>query len=969
MRLFFVMMAVLYSLYALGQDYYQFTISDGLPSNKIYGTLTDSDGFVWFYTDNGVAKYDGYGFKIFNKKDGLEDIDIWQMHEDMYGRKWLISSSVLGYYIRNDSVFVEDEIKPKFNLRPQEIQYIDQGLIYNYRDTLVIKASDQLLLINKEQWKSSPKLKNQLQSLELDSAVVQKVVDYLDRADIKYNLNINSFIAKFSLRTVGDYFEINTDELHFKVQDTASKFLLNHKGSPLEFDIASAGVEEIRAINIVNDTIIIHHKKGQLKIDLDQERIVSNHLIVDIDFRLTRTMVNDRYLISGSDDNGVIFGSPDPAIPRYLTEKSIEKIGLTDDHGMIFTTKENSEYRLSVSSGDWSDSLKYKDHVQPENLIKASKRLYLLYDLSIVDLSANQVLYKDQSGLRFQDNPLYKDLYLSNSSDLIDTDSFLLVLRYDMLYFFKNGNFREFKFRQVGTDIYCIEYFKDHIYIGTGRGAFVYHEDESITKHVFDSISPVNVSNMLNVNDDKLAIVSDLTQLNFWDAEHYIKIANFDSPIRELCSGGAYLYGLTGDNLFRVDLQSYEVQKFYFQSISGLGKIISIESTMDTIYMGTEQGYYRLHHDALRPVTHVPKIITLEVSNQDGIIPTSELASICTSKNNLRFDFKALSIISMGNIEYSYRLLPSVSNWKSTESLYAEYSSLSANEHIFEVYATDAFGNKSAISSLEFQVVRPWYESKKFYVFLSLILIGMVWLFFRDRIANIQEQEQQKTRINQKIARYELQALRAQMNPHFIFNVLSSIQNAIRNQDVETADDHLHNFATLIRKYLEFSEKRFLSLQEEIELVKLYAEIENLRFDPKIDITFEIDPKLDCEIIRIPSMLIQPIVENAINHGLFYKKSGRKLKLSFHGENDDLSILIEDNGIGREKSRKNKRSFETKRVSKGLLNIRNRIEILNESEEVKIKYHIEDIKDSDGMGIGTRVRLLIMNNDIKSRNR
>lgn len=212
-----------------------------------------------------------------------------------------------------------------------------------------------------------------------------------------------------------------------------------------------------------------------------------------------------------------------------------------------------------------------------------------------------------------------------------------------------------------------------------------------------------------------------------------------------------------------------------------------------------------------------------------------------------------------------------------------------------------------------------------------------------------------------KISELELTALQSQMNPHFIFNSLTSIQGFIDIHKNEEADDLLQKFSSLIRFYLEFSRHPFVSVDKEEEAIKLYTQIEAIRFDHKFETNIKVrnSSTLDLKNIHIPPMLIQPIVENAINHGLYHRMDGNGiLKIYILVNDESTTIVIDDNGIGR-KQAKSLRDKVLAPIGNKL--IKERIDVLNQSGRVKAEMQISDKEDAQNNSKGTRVILRITN--------
>ncbi len=233
---------------------------------------------------------------------------------------------------------------------------------------------------------------------------------------------------------------------------------------------------------------------------------------------------------------------------------------------------------------------------------------------------------------------------------------------------------------------------------------------------------------------------------------------------------------------------------------------------------------------------------------------------------------------------------------------------------------------------------------------LILIFIGLFAVFYILKVAK------QRRTANQKLA---LRTLRSQMNPHFIFNALNSVNSFISENDQRSANKFLTSFSRLMRLVMENSEYDFISTQKELEILEIYLELEHFRFKDKFDYKINVEDSLDDDDFEIPPMLIQPYIENAIWHGLRYKENSGNLTLQLAKKEKNLHITITDNGIGRKKSAELKTSNQKRNRSTALRNIKERIHIINELHGLKIGVSINDFKQD---GTGTIVELLVPKN-------
>ena len=269
-------------------------------------------------------------------------------------------------------------------------------------------------------------------------------------------------------------------------------------------------------------------------------------------------------------------------------------------------------------------------------------------------------------------------------------------------------------------------------------------------------------------------------------------------------------------------------------------------------------------------------------------------------------------------------------------------------------------------------VIDSEHSQKNFFKQKQLNILTTIAVLCAAQIQRVQaEEEKQKAKIEtfenkQKVAESRLQSLRLQMNPHFLFNALNSIQQMILANEEMVATRYLSKFSKLLRTILVHSDKEYVTLKEELEILNLYIDLESIRFKDSFKYNIECDEEIDTDEIKLPTLLIQPFVENAIWHGLMHKEGERFLQVKFSEAGDCIHCIIEDNGIGREKSREAKLATGQgkKHTSKGIQVSMERLEAMDNGSSRKSSLQIFDLKDKTGNATGTRVEIFfpIQNN-------
>ena len=333
--------------------------------------------------------------------------------------------------------------------------------------------------------------------------------------------------------------------------------------------------------------------------------------------------------------------------------------------------------------------------------------------------------------------------------------------------------------------------------------------------------------------------------------------------------------------------------------------------------------------------------------------------------NNFTFYFSSAEQILEQGLKFQYQLKGFDSDWvESSEDQIAVYNNLEGDDYQFQVRVGDQYGNWSTqLASIDISLASHWYATLWFKLLFIVLFLSVITLFYfyrlqehkninrlqaeynlklqqelkmnetkiKEQAADIEKEKQERLEndFKQKLYESELKAIRSQMNPHFIFNVLNSIEAYVVEKDSKSASDLIQKFASISRLVLENSQYSIVSLSSEIQLLKLYLELEQERFNHAFDFELDIQQDLTLKEKKIPSMLIQPLVENAVHHGVRHLKSKKGLiKISIAEEDKKIVIQIMDNGLGFKNDPENQ-SSAFKQSSFGIKGVQERINIIN----------------------------------------
>jgi hypothetical protein len=360
----------------------------------------------------------------------------------------------------------------------------------------------------------------------------------------------------------------------------------------------------------------------------------------------------------------------------------------------------------------------------------------------------------------------------------------------------------------------------------------------------------------------------------------------------------------------------------------------------------------------------VPYIADMQALNQPlRLEMNGEPVNLNYKQNFFSIGFSAKAYTMAKDVKFRYRLY-AFDDWtEATSRRFANYTNVPGGDYVFQLQAANNEGVwNEKILEMPIYIATPFWLTWWFRAAVILVVLFLAYSLYRYRLQQAKKKQKLKSDYEKKLANVEMSALLAQMNPHFLFNSLNSIDSYIIRNESKKASEYLNNFARLMRLILQNSRSNYINLKDELEALELYMQMESLRFKNKFCYSIAVDENVDSTSIVIPPMLIQPYVENAIWHGLMHKTNGTEglVKINISKKEDDLLCEIEDNGIGRKKAAelKEQRQNNHKR-SMGMQITQDRIEIINKLYNIHASVNIYDIEDAQGNAKGTKVQLVI----------
>ncbi len=383
-----------------------------------------------------------------------------------------------------------------------------------------------------------------------------------------------------------------------------------------------------------------------------------------------------------------------------------------------------------------------------------------------------------------------------------------------------------------------------------------------------------------------------------------------------------------------------------------------------TLWFGTVNGLIKYQPFNFRRNMVESRTVIQDVLAKDELLAQQQRYTLAADQNNLTIYFRGICFTDPGKVRYMHKLegLKGEKDWsEARDEDYIRYINLAPGKYVFRVKSCNNEGVwNSEPASIHFSIRTPFYLRWWFILSMALLAFAIVLTVFRIRIHFIKKKQKALYERRVEMSKIELKALRAQMNPHFIFNSLNAIQHYIFNAKGDEAAKYLNKFARLVRIILNNSEKSTVTVGEDLESLKLYLELEQMRFEGKFDYEISIAPEVDLDYDVMPPLLMQPYVENAILHGLNPRPDKGRLTIEISSKNNFLICTIIDNGIGRRRASEIRKTMPYRDYkSFGMKITEERLRILNEIGNSSLSVTIEDIEGFNGTDSGTKVYLYV----------
>jgi len=892
-----------------------YTEEDGLISNSCYGLTQDLDGFIWIYSENGISKFDGHTFKNFTTADGLNSNNVWMISVDSMNRKWIHTDEKRLDYILDDKIY-EGVVIPNYRLallvpisksnlasfeQSREINFIIQDSFYGNKDIPTLKIINQIFPYS---------------ILDYFKVRILGIADSVQVID-------NNHQKQWTIGTSGEYrtpvYVNNTIQL--TRQEGIDIFDRNGKCSTIEFP---KNIQSSRGMMDKNKNIWLSTKQNGLFLYYNSN--ITNHSFNELhklDF-IEKLKFDQVFCYSNSKDEIYLFNQSNRSFSKLISAPNCKFLTKVNNYLLVSRYTMPFIYEFPLTKNRPS----LETYLSKETTIESYATQHFYGNLLLtLESHANSIYLINTKHKPWQT----KKLYTWNSRPKwmeIDTISKEVYICVNNNIFIMNSTFRVVDTIPIRLEnditnqtIHDIDFKNRTIYIAAND--IIYQVAKQFTKKLHEFKNVIGIKNsthyLISYNNTCCNLYNTKTSEN----------------VKIICN----------QNTAKI-IDNKVVDVFYKSDSLYILKRNSLESHFVGAILNTK----------FQIVLHNPNYKFKYTDHYNQIFISTE-----DSTKTVQLSCSILDPVQANHTAYRYKL-SDFNQWQYPEVNRIYLGELTEGEHQIIIEAYNKLTSETiATKTFECIVSTPWYKSNYFKFLLLITLIAIVVYLTRFFL---NKRYKALTVFNEAILEnrsLKLKALEAQMNPHLIYNSLGGIQSLVQTQNYNKAEHYIIKFSKLLRMLLDSLRKNEVSLDKELELLSAYLEIEKFRFNDRFKYNLYTDPKLEKESIYIPNMLIQPFVENALNHGLFHRIEGGLLNINIQKSKSDLVVEIVDNGIGVKQAKEKYKTSRLGHESHALNIIQEKIELFKNLKNFHILISTQDLDPTNKDYPGTHVTLTFKN--------
>lgn len=973
---FFLLVFLCISKFLCTQQIYSvknLSLRDGLASNDIISLCKTKAGALWIGTNNGISVYDGKAMYNYSIDDGLPHVNCWQIVEDSNSTIWigtygggvayfkddkfhvineekgLIHNSVRKLFLYNNQLFVGTQKGLSvIDIETKNIVQVDSTGTYQIMDFFVFDnelyfvtyrhgvyrySKNKVIQVNDEKAIFSSHLKS-------DTLIFSKDGNGNDRKSL-FKIPIREFIDNKKTFTsfgssvfwqfsevnnrlfgaawgvnfnTGGLYEIHGDSMrNFGAENQFNSFsayclLFDSIHSQLYVGSFGKGVYIYDFSNVISR---FNHKKMEDLVFSQSNRKLE---IYNEYIQFGKQQINAKEFVSFTED--FIRSSANKYIllnTEKLRNFKIKKDNLESIFSIHSVSYQNDHFYVQSSIGLFIISIKNEN----------------LFIESYFPISAMAIGLNEKNELYFQFP------YSAVSHFSLESDSQFKTEQ----FFLKDTNSPRdiFQFISLDGTMFGFSHFKgvykiiDDVSISMNNQLGIKNKELKIAKQVSDSsilfVDILGDIYLLTLADGNLSLN---LMLNHKDL---IGTVALDIDLYENRLLVASNLGLEIHNLTYSSVQLVDEEIGLFPD-----EIKILKRKNDSLYILSESGFclYFLSKKFETEIKQNLKVKSIQLENElVNIVQFKETFDIGSDQNNLRVIFDASAFHYPKKIKYRYKLEGEQGvNWSDWKNMYENpeviLPSIPAGNFNLVLEYYDLFhGKKSTIVLLSLDKSYPFYRSFGFFIFITFLFAGIIFYWMKVRFRKIYQKQKERSIYEKRVEEAKMEALTSQMNPHFIFNSMNAIQSFVVNNETGKSIEYIGQFSRLIRNTLDYSSKKSITIQEECDYLRLFAQIQNIRFNNLINFTISISKNIDVHMEIIPPMLIQPLIENCFEHAFDKTVLNPEIKIHFGIEKGILIVEIEDNGLGF--------GEELSTSSKGLKLVKERLRLVDKNNDLLIK--------------------------------
>lgn len=926
-----------------------YSVSNNFITDNIYSVFRDTKGMMWYGTESGVLQFDGTVFKLFTTQDGLPDNEVFNFCEDYKGRIWFAAfNGNIGYYFQgqlfnelNDTALKVKEHKAYVSLIEVQKDSSILFLYFNSNEFLEIKGNQKSL--------------------------IRPVYDFEKFGNIRY-------ITKSG---IGEYSAFT---------DKAKLYFLGTKLIKVDkFQNLRTMFYNSRVYSLKSDSLFAVEKGNLIYLRKIQKREPSIY---------NYFMDKNGYLFEGTDEGLYIYNktSSEPIL-HILKDCKVSSINTDIEGNYWVSTLNKGVYQFSRGFQEIRYN-KYGDLAKINSFIVLGGKLYLLTEdnrIYLVSERDKPSLFYDFDGIvgktgrnvRFQVAASDNNIVLgSNETILIEVkhgkpvlhDVFKKVVNYkkdiqvdgNIFYWHNNDTIYQvfYEYKKLRVDRFaapdrqrifdlCLNEHK--LWASTRKSIFM------LTKHGLEKVKSFRDLSFRKFNffngkfigitqDYKLVIGQQIgATLDFklqiiqekciWIDMNYI----FNGNVLMRSDKGYYVLNIERDTAILNPTENALLPNFPQQ--------IACDSPF-VYFLSTENGLTRIHNKTILSVSYPPNAIIKAFTASGKFFNFEKIINLTKKEaSSIVIEFTGIGF-NRKKISYKYRM--NNGEWVTIEENRINLLNSEPGTYLMEIRSKSDSSGFSKPAFVHFVIDPPWYRTWVFLLFACLVILGIFWVILKYLIRRNSRLKELKFQDEMRFMQAEFKALNALMNPHFIFNSLNNIQHLINENNKTSANQYLSVFSKLVRQNMENINQDLIGLDRELNLVENYLQLEKLRFKEKLTYHIHVEHDIEISTIKVPPLLIQPLVENAIKHGIMLKDdSTGTIEIAIKEYDNSLIISVTDDGGGFAQT------LQNKGLNMSLKNIENRLRQLEKIHNMNFHLALLELKNDAGKILGAESRIQI----------